>query len=495
MNINPIPISQIKESTNDSQILFTDKTLKNDASLPKFEQSNDNVVVLQQPVIISEEKATIALRNLLQRADITIGDLEEMPTKNIAIMAAALSMKSFNETADFSIKSLKIMTDSQAFIRDRQVKEFQDQLANQIKESSASNTGSIFSAIFDWIIGAVEVIVGAFKVVEGAARCAVGDMTGLVSIASGALYISAGVAGLVKAAAETAMLCGADKKTCEDVINVSSKVQLSCEMAGLATDIFQCGQAIMATRGIAKGAKEVVHHFAPAMGKAMASSSDEVLAVGQMIGKAVADEVSETVMKQLIKQSSQQAGVISEAIQSSSKNFVSLFRQGGVEYVGQATKSLTKKFSHDAIEEMVSKCALDVAKNATKSSATKTAEEMAQQITEAICKKIKYEVIENCVKGTTYVALEATRAGVTGAKGITMGSINIERSKLMSEISKNQINQFLLDMVFETYEDCKERTKKSIQNNYEKHGNVLTDISKILTDTASLSMAVASKLF
>lgn len=282
-------------------------------------------------------------------------------------MAASISMKSFGETAQLTIKSLKIMTDAQEFVRNRQVQEFQDQLAKQIQESNKSNVGGILGAIFDWIIGAVEIIVGAFKVIEGAARVAVGDMTGLLSIASGALYVSAGVAGLVKAAAKTAMLAGADKEQSQSVIDVASKVQLGLEMAGLATDIFQVGQAVMATRGIAKGAQEIVPQFAPALAKAIVTKGgDEILEIGQMIGKSVADDVSQKVMNELMKRTSQQSGEIGQAIQNASKTAISEFRQAGVEYVGKTTQALTKNFSNEAIEQLVTTAVLDFAKASTK---------------------------------------------------------------------------------------------------------------------------------
>lgn len=495
MNVNSNPVQPNQKLITDSDILSIDNVLKQDASLPKFEKANENVVAFQKTEIVSAEKATESLRNLLKNADISIDDLEAMPTKNIALMAAAISMKSFSETADLSIKSLKTMTDAQEFVRNRQVEEFQEQLAKQIEESNKSNVGGILGAIFDWIIGAVEVVVGAFKVLEGAARCAVGDMTGLVSIASGALYISAGVSGLVKAAAETAILCGADKEKCQSVIDVASKVQLSCEVAGLATDIFQCGQAIMATRGLAKGAKEAVQHFAPAMGKAIAQNgADEILEIGQMMGKAVADEMGEKIMAEVVKRSSQESGRVSQAIQKASKAFIKEFRQGGVDYVGHTTSSLTKTFSREGIENIVKNAALDVAKNITKKNVSMSVEKAAEEMTNAICKGIRNEVIKGCVKATTYVGVEVARGTAGGVKNTGLGAINIERAKLLNEIAQNEIQRFMMDMVFETYEQSKEIAKKSVQDNYEKHGNVLSDMSQLLTDSASLNMKVASNI-
>ena len=80
-----------------------------------------------------------------------------------------------------------------------------------------------------------------FKLIEGAARIAVGDVVGgAMDMASGGAYLTAGIAGMV-AAAETAILCGADKEKCQQVIDVAGKVQLGAEVVGMALDIFQQG--------------------------------------------------------------------------------------------------------------------------------------------------------------------------------------------------------------------------------------------------------------
>lgn len=67
---------------------------------------------------------------------------------------------------------------------------------------------------------------------------------------------------MVKAAAETAILCGADKDKCQSVIDVAGKVQLGCEIVGMALDIFQAGRAISATRSIAKGTETAMKEAA-----------------------------------------------------------------------------------------------------------------------------------------------------------------------------------------------------------------------------------------
>lgn len=94
------------------------------------------------------------------------------------MMAANLSISTFADTASSAMKASKIMTDTQEFLRDKKVKEYQEQLAKAIEQADKAHKGGIFGAIFDWIVGAVEAIYGVIKLVEGALRCAVGDVAG-----------------------------------------------------------------------------------------------------------------------------------------------------------------------------------------------------------------------------------------------------------------------------------------------------------------------------
>lgn len=80
---------------------------------------------------------------------------------------------------------------------------------------------------------------------------------------------------------------------------------------------------------------------------------------------------------------------------------------------------------------------------------------MAEQMTKAISKNIQMEVAKVCVTATSYTGLELTRGGVAATQQIAIGSINVERAKLMNEINQNGIQHFLMEMVFDTYEKVK----------------------------------------
>lgn len=76
-------------------------------------------------------------------------------------------------------------------------------------------------------------MIGALKVVEGFLSGNPAEM------ASGVAYMAAGCAGMVKAGAETAMMCGADHDTCQAIIDVASKIQVGCEVVAMALDVFR----------------------------------------------------------------------------------------------------------------------------------------------------------------------------------------------------------------------------------------------------------------
>lgn len=71
---------------------------------------------------------------------------------------------------------------------------------------------ALFSAVCDWIVSGLQLVMGTLRVMAG-------DVVG------GMATIMNGVTGVIKASAETALLCGADKETCAKVIGVATLLQ------------------------------------------------------------------------------------------------------------------------------------------------------------------------------------------------------------------------------------------------------------------------------
>lgn len=125
--------------------------------------------------------------------------------------------------------------------------------------------------------------------------------------------MAAGTAGLVKAAAETAMLAGASKK-CQEVIDVAGKVQLGCECFAMAIDLFQAARAINAARAVTKGAGDVLKAGgADALTEAMKNlSHQEVQQLTEQFARNTCKQITETemtLMRATITNSFTHAGV------------------------------------------------------------------------------------------------------------------------------------------------------------------------------------------
>lgn len=397
----------------------------------------------------------------------SLGALEKVSMDAMVMMAANLSISTFADTANSAMKASKIMTDTQECLRDKKVKEYQEQLAKAIEQSDKAHKGGIFGAIFDWIVGAVEAIYGAIKLVEGALRCAVGDVAGgALEIAGGAAYLAAGVAGMVKAAAETAILCGADKEKCQSVIDVAGKVQLGCEVVGMALDIFQAGRAISATRSIAKGTETVMKEAAPKLVEGIGKGSTEAVAsVAKEVGKQVAEQVADQVMANL------------------SKGLKEVAEQGG----RQITSRLLDAFSKQAIEQIVTRSVEEVGKQAIKKGLQVTAEEITKQVV----KEVSHEVIKTAIKACTCTSLEIIRVCAGSGKMITDGSISVEKAKLQKQIEELILKQNFLEFCYEWYDKAKEQQLKTVKDLIDKQGDSLDGASKVISQTGALQARIA----
>ncbi|NRD74527.1 type III secretion system translocon protein [Shewanella sp. VB17] len=397
----------------------------------------------------------------------SLTSLEKASMDAMVLMAANLSISTFADTANSSMKANKIMTDTQEFLRDKKVKEYQEQLSKAVEQSDKAQKGGVFGAVFDWIVGAVEAIYGAIKLVEGALRFAAGDVVGGgMEIASGAAYLSAGVAGMVKAAAETAILCGADKAKCQSVIDVASKVQLGCEMVGMALDIFQAGRAISATRSIAKGTETVMKEAAPQLVDGISKGSSEAVSgVAKEVGKQVAEQVSDQVIANL------------------GKGLKEAAEQGG----RKLASGLMDAFSKQAIEQLVTRSVEEVGKQAIK----KGVEVTAQEITKQVVKEVSHEVIKTAIKACVVTSLDVVRATAGAGSMITAGSIAVEKAKLQKEIEELILKQNFVEFCYDWYDKAKEQQMKSVKDLIDKQGNSLEGASKAISQTGAIQARIA----
>lgn len=427
--------------------------------------------------VVSSDAASQALQRTFsafhKNDSATISQLEKASMNDMVLMSTNLGLKTFGDTANAAAKAARLMTDTQAVLRDQQVNEFQEQLSKRIEQSEKAYKGGVFGAIFDWVIGAVEAVIGLFKLIEGAARVVVGDVVGgAMDMASGGAYLTAGIAGMVKAAAETAILCGADKEKCQKVIDVAGKVQLGAEVVAMALDIFQAGRAISATRTIAKGTETVMQEVAPKLVKSIAKgSTQEVTNIAQQVGKRVSEQAAQQVSTQLMN------GVTKSIEQVAERS-------------GQIAKSLTKAFSEDAIKQLVTKSVERAATTAIEKGGQLTAQEITKQVTAAV----RNEVVKTIIKACTYTSLGLIRASAGSGKTITSGIVAQEKAKLQKQIEELILKQNFMEFCYDWYDKAKEQQSKTIKDLVDKQGDSLDSATKVINESGMLQARIATSV-
>ncbi|SQI25079.1 pathogenicity island 2 effector protein SseC [Salmonella enterica subsp. arizonae] len=242
---------------------------------------------------ISLQEADNALKELLDAVpgnhkSPSLPDILLIDPTVLSMMMTEVLLSVFGSSAQSLCQQLERATDVQNALRDKQVKEYQEQIQKAIEQADKARKAGIFGAIFDWITGIFETVIGAFKVVEGFLS------DNPLEMASGVAYMAAGCAGMVKAGAETAMLFGADPDTCKAIINVTSKIQLGCETVALVLDVFQIGRAFMATRALSGAAEKVLDSgFGEELAERMAGAGEEEIdALAEKFGKEVSENFS-----------------------------------------------------------------------------------------------------------------------------------------------------------------------------------------------------------
>ncbi|MFI0488744.1 MAG: type III secretion system translocon subunit SctE [Yersinia sp. (in: enterobacteria)] len=217
-----------------------------------------------QKTIVAPGQAEKALQRLLSTGSEgmhqpTLRDVMQMDPMVLSVMMTQLVLDLSSSNASSICKQLERATEVQSELRNKQVEKYQAQINDSVAQSDQARKAAIVNVIFSWIIAAVETVVGVLKIMEGL-------VTGNpLAVASGAAYLTAGVAGMVKAGAETALLLGADKETCNDIIKVAGTVQSASEGVALVLDVVQIGRGIRAAgeltkEAVTKAVKEGVGH-------------------------------------------------------------------------------------------------------------------------------------------------------------------------------------------------------------------------------------------
>ncbi|KCU92372.1 pathogenicity island 2 effector protein SseC [Salmonella enterica subsp. enterica serovar Cerro str. FSL R8-0235] len=383
---------------------------------------------------ISLQEASNALKQLL---DAVPGDhkrpslpdfLHINPTV-LSMMMTTLILNVFGNNAQSLCQQLERATEVQNALRNKQVKEYQEQIQKAIEQEDKARKAGIFGAIFDWLTGIFETVIGALKVVEGFLSGNPAEM------ASGVAYIAAGCAGMVKAGAETAMMCGADHDTCQAIIDVASKIQVGCEVVAMALDVFQIGRAFMATRGLSNAAAKVLDS---GLGEEM---------VERMVGAGEA-EIEELAEK----------------------------------FGEEVSENFSKQF--EAIErEMVSPGEMEE----ESAEFSRNVENFRNKVLWNMFKKILYALLSDC----SFKGLQAIRCATEGASQMNTGMVNTEKAKIEKKIEQLITQQRFLDFIMQQTEDQKRIEQKRLEELYKGSGAALRDVLETIDHYSSVQARIA----
>ncbi|CFW56751.1 secretion system effector protein SseC [Yersinia enterocolitica] len=390
-------------------------------------------------------------------------------------MVSSLNLGLFSNLCKSISQQMERATDVQTFLRDKRVAEYQQQIDKAVEQADKAKKAGIFTAVFDWIVGAVEVVYGALKVAEGVLT---GDP---LAIASGVAYLAAGTAGLGKAAAETAMLLGASKEKCQEVIDVAGKVQLGCECFAMAIDIFQAARAINAARTVTKGASEVLKSGASeALTDAIKrGASGEIEQLAEKFGKDVSQQVSRNISLNVMETEMVEVGnMTSAAAKQAAKAEIALVR------------NITKSFTHEGIEKLVGGVAKKLAQDAIKKGITLTAEQFSQQCVKAIMKKSVTTILKDIATSPLLIMQKCTAA----AGQVNSGQLAIQSANLRKEIEKLILDQDFTQFMDEWVERNKQHQLKQLKDTSEAAQDTVTKLSDNIKQNSMLQTQIAGSL-
>lgn len=424
---------------------------------------------------ISLQEASNALKQLLDAVPgnhkrPSLPDFLHINPTVLSMMMTTLILGVFGNNAQSLCQQLERATKVQNALRDKQVKEYQEQIQKAIEQEDKARKAGIFGAIFDWLTGIFETVLGAFKVVEGFLSGNPAEM------ASGVAYMAAGCAGMVKAGAETAMLFGADPDTCQAIINVTSKVQLGCEAVALALDIFQIGRAFMATRGLSDAAAKVLDSgFGEEIAGRMAGAGEaEIEELAEEFGK----EVSENFSKQF--EAIEREMVSPEEMEEESADFS---RDVEKKMTSRAGKSFTK----EGVKAMAKEAAKEALEKYAQEGENFLLKEFRNKVLWNMFKKILYALLRDC----SFKGLQAIRCVTEGGSQINTGVITAKKAELEKKIEQLITQQRFLDFIMQQTEDQKKIEQKRLEELYKSSGAALRDVLDTIDHYSSIQARIA----
>jgi len=403
----------------------------------------------------------------------TVRDVLEMDPMMLSMMMTQLVLNVSGNNASALCQQLERATEVQAALRNKQVAEYQEQINKAIEQADQARKAGIFSAVFDWIISGIEAVVGVLKMVEGILT------SDPLALADGAAYFSAGMAGMVKAGAETALLLGADKSVCNDVIKAAGTVQTACEGVALALDIMQIGRSISAARVITKAAEEVLDS---GVGKALI---DAVAKGAESELKTLVEEAGQEVSREMGKD----FGMALEREMVEAGDMAKDAAAHELEAESNMVRGIGKSFTRKGVAKLVETAIEDAGMDLLK----KSEEVVAKELRNAILQRIRRSIVKTVISDCTHKALLITRAMAGGANRISASIVAATSAKLQRDIERLIVQQGYIDFMQNWTEDRKKTQQKRLNETYQDGANSLRIASEIIDNSGTVLANIAGQ--
>ncbi|EAY0429729.1 type III secretion system translocon protein [Salmonella enterica] len=388
----------------------------------------------------------------------------------LSMMMTALVLSVFGSNAQLLCQQLERATNVQNALRNKQVQEYQEQIQKAIEQADKARKAGIFGTIFDWITGIFETVIGALKVVEGFLSGNGAEM------ASGVAYMAAGFVGMVKAGAETAMLLGANPDVCKEIISVTGKIQIGCEIAALVLDVFQIGRAFMAARGLTGAAEKVFESgFGEEIAERMAGAGEEEI-------EALAEEFGNKVSENF-----------SKAFEPLEREMVDLgeMEEESASFSRDVEKNMTRRAGKGFTKEGVKAMAKEAAKEALEKYMQKEEKFLLDDFRKKVLSKIFKKIICALIRDYSFKSLQAIRCATEGGNQANAGVIKIEKAKLEKKIEQLIAQQQFLEFIMEQTESQKKMEQKRLQALYKDSGNAVKDTLDTIDSYSSVQARMA----
>lgn len=341
-----------------------------------------------------------------------------------------LSLDGLSSTATSTGKILKSMINKLERLQVLEQQDFLKEAQRQAEAAEQAKKAAITSVVFDWVIAAAEVVSGIVKIAAG-------------NYAGGVADLTAGISGIVKAAANTYLLANPDSEWAKGISKWAGYVQLGAEIVGAAIDVTNFARGMRAAAPITKATETVL----TTGGKNVAGA-----AVGE-----IAKEVAQTATREVA--------------------------QG---LTGKLGQMLTQKFTEQAVEKMVKKGLEQALK-----SGVKLGEEAFVQTAKSF---VKAEVKKAVQAGIKTAITQGMRDAVIGGQKIKNGLSDLSRADIEKQIEELKVAIEWVQKLVEIYGSDKQTLEDRLKTLTEQQTQVVGDASTNVRDLGSTMSKVAANL-